>query len=668
MAPDGIVVVLLAAAIAVTVAVWARAFTPWVVVPLFAVMSLVLLRFVPAPPSSGRSQIAGSVVSVLGAAAWAVANVPYAAQILWVGRDPGIYTLLGVWLGRHRSVAVDGTAMLDLAHRVPGTTVAMAPFAPDAAGVLHAQGGPALPGLLGVGAWLDGVDAVLKVNLAIGAVALVGTYGLARRFVHPWLALAAQAGLGLTVGFLYLMRAPYSESVMLIAAMAALLWLVDALATGRRAAAAVGGVFLGVASMARIDGPMALVGAAVLVAVAAVVVSRRGVRRLRQVGSVFLAAGTLSSLVGLAAIWSTEPRYVHDLRGQVMMLWAAAVSAVAAAVTALVTRVLLERRGRLLASDRALGRIGAVAGAAVPLVFVFWWSRPWWWQGHFFDPRTPYANAIAGMQARTGQPVDGTRSYDELTLHWMGWHLGWPTVVLAGVGLGLMLWTGLARRDLGSLAVVVPAGLASVLYFDKASITPDQVWAFRRLLPVITPGFLVAAVIVAEGVLRTRLRGDVRYGAAAVLALMVALGPLMSWNTLVKVPEAAGTREVTDKLCHHLAQGPDGVVLIAAGTAPSTLSATIKAVCGRDVVVGPASDPAYLRRVAAQVDHLQVVAFSASDLPPGTKAGPPTVTGSVRSWDHTLDRLPDIDRDTPRSIWIGHVVDARFVPDPPSGR
>lgn len=661
-APDAIVLALLALSTAVTVALSLRAFTPWLVVPLFLLLLVGLGRFVPAAVGTKRMDVVGPLVSMLVAVAWIVLNLPYVAELLVVGRDPGIYTVMGIWLGDHTSLDIPARATLALADSVPGTSAELTPYASDASGVMHGQGGVTLPGLLGIGAWLGGIDGVLRTNVVVGGIGLVSMYALARRFVHPVLALAAQIALGLSMPYLYLMRAPYSESIAMIAPIAALIWLLAAIRERRTSLAAVGGLLLGVTTMARVDGPLALVGSAALVAVTALVTTPETLRRLRRPMLVYLGAGLVSSLGGLLSMYVSQRRYLSDLHDQVLFLWLATGAACIVALACLGFRS--TRRGAAGPGDAVLRVTGVALGAFVPAVFVLWWSRPAWWQGHFTPIESPYARAIEGMQGRTGLPVDGTRSYDELTLHWVGWYFGWVTVALAAVGLGLLVWRGVARPDVTALVVAVPTAVAAMLYFNKVSITPDQMWAYRRILPIITPGLLVGAVFAVEWGVRAlppRVpRGALRGVMVTVLAIVVAGAPLLSWNQLVRVPEAEGNRRVVESMCGQLHAK---TVLVASGHSPATIGYTIKGVCGVDVVVGPASSAAYLGRLGARVDDLQVVAFAKEDLPRDARSAEPNVVGTRRQWQNTLVAPPDGYLESPWTVWIGRVDGGRFVQD-----
>lgn len=631
MAPDIILAIFMAVCVSVTAAISVHLFTPWLVILLFVLIVVPLVRLVPSPPS-GPGQVIGAVVAVGGAAVWIVANLPYVAQMLWASRDPGIYTLLGVWMRDHHTI-------------------------------LSIQGGLALPGLLGIGGWIDGIQGVLHANLFAAAVGLVGVYAVARRFVRWWLALAAEAALGLSVAFLYLMRAPYSESVVLAAGLAAAVWAIAAFRETRVSLAVVGGVYVGVAAMARVDGPLLLVGVGAAMTLVGLIATNETFVRMRGVVAAHLAGSFLASLLGFAAVMSAMSGYVRSLRGEVAELWLGAIGVTLAAAAVLIARSVWARTGRRWElSGRLLRLVAAVSGSAVPLLFLVWGTRPLWWQAHDTAADSAYAQVIAELQRQAGLAVDGTRSYDELTLHWVGWYFGWATVVLAAVGLGLMVWWGLARRDAAVLVLVVPAGLAALLYMDKVSITPDQVWAYRRLLPIITPALLVGAVVTIEAWLsrsgRRRVPRLLKQAIGLLAALAVAAGPLLAWNSLLRLPEGSGDVALTHDLCE--AATADSV-FVATGHPPGNIWLTLYTVCGKRVVLGAVSQRDQLDALA---NGTQVMAFAPADLPHGTKLGAPNVHGTQTFWRPTLVSLPKDRNEVEWSIWVGHVENGDFVQDP----
>jgi hypothetical protein len=157
---------------------------------------------------------------------------------------------------------------------------------------------------------------------------------------------------------------------------------------------------------------------------------------------------------------------------------------------------------------------------------------------------------VAAIQGSQGLPVDGARLYAEDTMNWLSWYYGWP-VVLAGLA-GLLVWLvvgarGRATRLLWLSTLFLPS---AVLYLTQPSITPDQVWAMRRFLPVVVPGILLATAWVAGELFRRGLAGRVLLGRSVAAALVVATvaWPLSTvpdrWSAKSKAGALAGNQQV----------------------------------------------------------------------------------------------------------------------------
>jgi hypothetical protein len=91
-------------------------------------------------------------------------------------------------------------------------------------------------------------------------------------------------------------------------------------------------------------------------------------------------------------------------------------------------------------------------------------------------------------------PIDPTRTYAEYSLHWVFWYIGVPAVILGTVGAAILI-----RRCLRGQAPLWTLPLitflwAIVTFLYRPSITPDQPWASRRMVPTVLPGVILLAV------------------------------------------------------------------------------------------------------------------------------------------------------------------------------
>jgi len=389
-------------------------------------------------------------------------------------------------------------------------------------------------------------------------------------------------------------------------------------------------------------------------------VTGRKRRRLGRGTLWFLAVVVVTTVVGLLGIVLNKTVYIRTLFPQARLLWAASLG-----VCLLVAILwLVGRRARAGSFARTWRTVGIVLSSGTAAVLLFWLSRPLWLvsrQGSTFQQPT-----VALLQQQEGLKVDPARSYEEHTLSWLAWYFGWPMVGLAIIGFVLLVYLGIRRRSLPFLILAAAPLAVAALYFTRVSITPSQIWAFRRLLPIVTPGFLIASVFPLRllwGVVRKR--GPVlRIGGriiAAALACTVALGPLVAWNSVLLIRDGDNQLSEITALCAALhAQDPGAttVALVRDG-APPNYALTLKAVCNLDVasISLQTTKPGSLSTLQKRVGDVPVVVYAPSTLPNGEGKVfadiSPVATVTVTFWGRGLLHLPNDYTKSTRSVWLG---------------
>jgi hypothetical protein len=344
--------------------------------------------------------------------------------------------------------------------------------------------------------------------------------------------------------------------------------------------------------------------------------------------------------------------YYSDQRSKILPLeYAFAAVAVAAAVlvtlqwrTGLVLRVWSPRR-------RLLGVLGA---GLVALLLLALASRPLWMVQHDANQASSTAGFIAAIQKGLGLTVDGTRTYNEQTVSWQAWYLGWPTLALALVGYVLLVHRLIARRDARLLAVVSMGLSLSLLYFYTAQIVPDQVWAMRRYVPVVMPVLLLAAAVCLHRLWTASrwLRPLAAIGAVLVVAVPVAISfPLQSFRA--DVPQLRLVQQLCDLV------PDDGAVLSTDTATYEGLSQVIRSYCGVPAAGVDQATPASLARIrAAAVAHGRTLYALTED--------PTTIGLPAQGVNATLGmtgyRLPNLVGSIPQHrnryyifLWVGTV-------------
>jgi hypothetical protein len=527
------------------------------------------------------------------------------SQQIIVERDPASYIQFGNWIAGHHSLPIpmDGNAF--------GPARQLLRF--DSSAFYQAQGAivpqfmAGLPMILAAGFWAGGVSGAVLVAPLLGACGVLTFGGLVARLAGPrWAPLAALA-LALSLPEQFTSRSAYSEPAAQILFLGGLCLLIDALglaggpgAGGRagRVLTALGGLALGLTVLVRIDGVSDILP--VIPYVGLLLLGRRP-------QALPLLAGTAAGAAygGISAIVLSRP-YVESIQGSLRPL--AAVAAVALAATAAAVMVL---RRRTLPDLRGT-RLPGAAAILVAVIMAGFAIRPYVQTVH--GQVTPLAaRVMAGYQRADHLPVDPTRLYYEISLHWVFWYIGLPAVVLGTLGAAL-----LARRSLRGEAPawalpLLAFGWIIVVTLARPGITPDQPWASRRLVPAVLPGFLLLAVWAAGWLLDWLRRSGqaplVRRGAAVLAAAALVLPaavttfglPFSGANGLATKTTYSGEIAAVDQLCASIPANAS-VVIVNYPTA-SRFVQVIRGMCGVPAARLFLPQPASVQATVAGIRH-----------------------------------------------------------------
>ena len=659
---------LLAVGLAGLLAVQAGQLRPAVVLPLAAALVVVSWRWVPPAPRADRPQVAATVVVLALVGAWVVAGVRHAAQYVVVNRDPGFLTLRALWLTEHPSALIPVGGAEQAAAAAEGASAATEAFWLQD-GLLHAQGNTMLPSVLAVQGWVGGEAAVLAGNVVVGAVALLAVFAAARRFAGPLWGILPTAALALGLPFLTFTRAAYTEPLtvaLLCGGLAVTHGALRAGSAGRMGPHLLAGALVGAVAAARIDGAVVVVGLALgYLLVAATPLGRADRRATVRAALAALGAAVVMTVLGIVDVLRLSPEYVRVHTGQLTALLS-----VAGAVVVVVLVVLLLPAGWLGRVRAAVHRhrrgLGSAAGAAVGVLAVVLATRPLWWQGRYTDPASGVGYAVQVLQAAAGLPLDAARSYDEQTLAWVAWYLGVPAVVLGLGGLALLARRAVAHRDPARTVLVAVLGVAAVFPLVRASITPDQIWAVRRLLPAAFPGLLIAATCALAALAGARPAArpgaggaprGLRRAVAVALAAAVVAFPLTTWRPGASVVELSGRATQAHAVCDALDDlGVERVVWTH--SSPFRYLATLRVLCDVEVVevLEPpsAADLAAIRRAWGD-EPVVALSFDVTDYP-WTEQPTSSVGGTASTTlGRTLVGVPRTVDTTWSEVWGGLV-------------
>ena len=589
----------------------------------------------------------GGVIVI--AVAFGVDQMIYHTQQILVMRDPASYLNFGYWIAHHGSLPIPqsraafGSGHTPLSFNTPAFYQVGKTIVP--------QFMAGLPIALAPAFWVGGVTAAIAMGPVLGACGVLAFGGLAARLTGPRWALLATLVLAISLPDEFTGRATYSEPLAQILFLGGLCLVIDALdrdGTPARVLGALGGLALGLTLLVRIDGASDILP--VIPYVGLLLLGRRR-HALPLLGG--LVVGGAYGLVD--GVLLSRP-YLSSIKSSLEPL--ALLAGLVIIATLLVIAWRWDRgvpavRNRWLPNGIAVLAIVVIAGFAIrPYVQTLRAAT---------DPVTK--SVMARFQRVNHLPVDPTRTYFELSLHWVFWYIGVPAVVLAVIGVAL-----LSRRCLRGQAPtwtlpLVAFAWAIVTFLYRPAITPDQPWGGRRLVPSVLPGFILLAVW-ATGWLVARLRGmgvaRVLQGvlAGCLVVLMLAPAVITTFGLRLRSGGPAGVKVAAVGLAFKTsyqgevgavnsmcAQIPHGAsVLFISSDIAGRLAQVVRGMCGEPVADIVHPHPASIERDVQSVVQAGrrpvLLASSRSDLV--RFGGPIRRIMSLRTtWDaHTLTVPP----------------------------
>lgn len=662
-----------------------------------AVLAVRAVRIEPELGPANRWLLATVAVAVLAL----IDNAWMASQNLYAVRDPSTYLLAGQWLSQHHSLPIPtqpeifGQLGAD-PHVLRGNSNGFA-FSLYVPGHVDAQGNHLLPALLAVAGWAGGLGWLLAANAFLGALALLAVFGLARRIVGDPMAFAVTTALAVSMPMVAFSRDGYTEplALLLLAGGMSLLW--RAVRSGRPVEFALAGLTTGAVAMDRVDGYGPLLA---VVAVATGYAARgRGGDRLRAGarGLLLVGVAAVPAALGYVDVTRLSSDYYRNERRWILpLLWLAEVAVVLAVLVVLaVWRWPAVRRLTAPAPRRVLARLAAVAVVLASLVLV---SRPLWQV--VYQPADECNPFVPQVQHSLGLPIQPCRTYAEWALHWVAWYFGWPTLVLAVAGLAALVHRTVRRADLRYLGPVLMVVGIGGLYLYFPAITPDQVWASRRYLPVIFPGVLIAAgyaIVLLSRWWGARPAGGGgplgRVGALphavgldrvspvglrVALAGMLVAVPAVITHPMELVRQFVPQQAQVNLICAHTGGAgsgdDDGAVVVVGAAMAGAYTQTIRGICGVPVTGARSITAEQLARIRgaalAQGRHLYVITQDVAEVPWSVPTRPrPTDTAYERRWPTRLLDVPQHPEGAEIPVWIGDVLgDGTVRPLPPPPR
>lgn len=468
-------------------------------------------------PGSNREQKIVDLVAIIAIIAWGVFNIFYTAQHIFINRDPAIYTNTAVWLISHPSVTIQTP---DVFGDVTGITPDSNAFhpQPNDDNQVYAQGLQLFPSLMGLGGRVVGETKMMHLNPLFGMTALLAVYGFARLFVRPRFALMGTLVLAVSLPMIYFSRDTYTEPLAATFMFGALSLLWVAQRKMQPSLWLIAGLVAGAGTLTRIDGYLTV--AALLSFLAILLGLKRGMGGRRQAlyhAGAYALGMAVTSLLGWLSLIYMSPVYYHDLTGDFMteMKLIALVVFTGICFVAIAWQTkLLGYIDRLTKHWRAMVVAMLIVVTAIVLV-----SRPLWLTAYGEDAN----QLVAGLQAATKVPVEPNRTYAEDSVWWVMWYVGPVIAALGVVGAAVAAYRSMRDKSLLLLPLLLVVLGTSLVYLIKPSISPDQVWASRRLLPVILPGIIILGVFAFDRILNGKMYVFERFRKTTVVVVSILI-------------------------------------------------------------------------------------------------------------------------------------------------
>jgi len=500
---------------------------------------------------------------------WTGFNAYFASQHVHTNRDPATYAVMGIYLSNQNDLIIETENNLK---GVTGITEGSAGFNPNEnfENANYAQGTHVLPALLGTVGAIFGTSALLHVNPLFGGIALLALFAFGRQLMRDRWALLAATVFSVSMPLLYFSRDTYTEPLTAAFVFGSLSMIGLASKYKHNIYWLLAGLLAGGSALVRIDAPLTILGLSV--GVFWFVAINKNKRAWLPIIA-YLAPVVALGIIAYLDVRIFSSGYFAHQEDNINALYIAygvfLVAAIVSTITARKSTVFIKL---LRSTDRWRNKAIAASVFLVGSLLAF---RPFLYIGH----RETGINLTAHLQISAGLPVDAFRDYSEQTVNWMIWYIGPISVLFALVGFIIAFRKMFTSRNVLWVTSIFTIFAVAILYFNKPSITPDQIWASRRFLPVVIPGLAVFGALGISWLYerRKKLFGLSSSSLALVFAVLAVTFPLMVSYPLIFKPTYSTQLAQVEAVCNGIS---DNSTVIWVGRAGLNLIAPVDAQCG----------------------------------------------------------------------------------------
>lgn len=536
-------------------------FNPWFIWPLGLTASIIVIipivKHYPRLGINSKARRICNTLVILGVLGWGVFNIFFTAQHILVNRDPALYSNAGIWLTHHDNLRIP---VDDSFGNVPGVQTGNGSgfkTSPQTNNqYIYAQGLHLLPAFIGLAGRILGIAKSLHINVLFGMTALLGVYALARSLVkRPWWAVVGTAVVAASMPLIYFSRDTYSEPLAATLTFGGLSLLWVAVKSKKPILWFLAGLVIGAGTLTRIDGFLTVAEIlAFLVIVLCLTVQKKRPLVVKQ--SVALFAGmAITSIIGGLDLYLLSAPYFLDLHKQFtheMLTIIAIIISGLALVWLCWSRPILRRLDKVTRLWRS--EIAAIAVIAIAIILI---SRPLW------------ITLIGGLSQY---------SYAKYSAYWTPWYIGSAISVLGVIGLSISAAESLRRKHLLLTASLIVVIGTSLVYLIRPSIALDQIWAARRLLPVILPGIVIFGVLAIDWLYEQYAdKVKYQYVIAGLCSVALVITPLTISRPLIRLKpfEQLGA---LNSVCQSVPR--NAAILWLGSLATQTIVQPTRGVCG----------------------------------------------------------------------------------------
>jgi hypothetical protein len=432
------------------------------------------------------------VLAILFVVVWGVFNSAYTAQNIYLYRDPALYNTTARWLIEHDNIAIPSVNYFGENDQILTTSNAGVNSVEERPGRLYTHGQRLLPTLSASLGKVTQEAAALKVNILIGSLALLSFYGFTRLFTRPRWSLLATMAFSVSLPMLYFSRDMYTEIISMLFFFTMLSLVYFAKKTNKYLFWIISGFMAGAMTMTRIDAYIGLAGIFVyLIAYILFQPEKDIYQRLKRVGIFFIGFFITASIawLDLTQLGLSYFRFHQTLIFQQIILLL--IIALFGLMLFFARKTKIYKITVSFCTSRNLKAIGTVLIIFVVAILT---ARPYL----IGEERYYEVQNIGGTESVVRQDTitnDSVTYYSgEAVVMWPTWYLGAIMSIAALVGLIIAVRKSVNNPDLYLLPILLSFLSVAILYFYHPSITPDHIWASRRILPVVLPSMAFFAV------------------------------------------------------------------------------------------------------------------------------------------------------------------------------